>query len=67
MAVNKDMNIMEAVREYPVIADIFKKYNLGCIGCMVSAGETLGEGFSAHGLNADMLIDEINVLIAENK
>lgn len=32
---------------------------------MVASGESVGEGLEAHGLNADMLIDEMNKLIAE--
>ncbi|MGX6591311.1 hybrid cluster protein-associated redox disulfide domain-containing protein [Cetobacterium ceti] len=63
--VTKDMNILEAAQKYPVITTIFKKYGLGCIGCMVAAGETLGEGLEAHGLNADAVVAEINKLIEE--
>lgn len=63
--VTKDTNILEAVRQYPVIAQVFQRYGLGCIGCMVAAGETLGEGISSHGLNADAIIAEINELIKE--
>ncbi len=65
--VTKDMNILEAVQQFPVIVQIFQKYGLGCVGCMVAAGETLGEGISSHGLNADVLIEEMNKLIEENK
>ena len=61
--VTKDSNILEAARQYPVIGMIFRKYGLGCIGCMVASGETLGEGLAAHGLNADAVIAEINMLI----
>lgn len=65
--VTKDSNILEAARQYPVIGMVFRKYGLGCIGCMVASGETLGEGLTAHGLNADAVIAEINQLIAEQE
>ncbi|MGL5052750.1 MAG: DUF1858 domain-containing protein [Cetobacterium sp.] len=65
--VNKDMNILEAAQKYPVISMIFKRHGLGCIGCMVAAGETLGEGISAHGLDADALVEEMNALIKESE
>ena len=42
--VNKDMNIMEAVEKYPVIAQVLMRYGLGCVGCIISSAETLGEG-----------------------
>lgn len=65
--VDKDTNILVAVQNYPVIREVFAKYGLGCVGCMIAAGETLGEGISAHGLNADEVIAEINRVISEKK
>ncbi|MGL4534332.1 MAG: DUF1858 domain-containing protein [Fusobacteriaceae bacterium] len=61
--VTKDMNILEAVQKHPIITKVFQNYGLGCVGCMVAAGETLGEGISAHGLDAEKLIGEMNQLI----
>ncbi|MGL4652553.1 MAG: DUF1858 domain-containing protein [Cetobacterium sp.] len=65
--VTKDMNILEAAQKFPVISMVFKRHGLGCIGCMVAAGETLGEGISAHGLDADALVEEMNALIKESE
>ena len=65
--VTKDMNILEAVQNHPEIVQIFQKYGLGCVGCMVASGESLGDGISSHGLDADALIEEMNKLIEENK
>ncbi len=65
--ITRDTNILEAVQKYPVIAQVFQRYGLGCIGCMVASGETLGEGISAHGLNADIVISEINDIIKKQE
>ena len=65
--VTRETNILEAVQKYPVIAQVFQRYGLGCIGCMVASGETLGEGISAHGLDADAIIAEANELVAAQK
>lgn len=65
--VTKDMNILEAVQKYPVAVEVFQRYGLGCVGCMIASGETLGEGIAAHGLNVDAVLDEINALIKEGK
>ena len=65
--ITRDTNILEAVQKYPVIAQVFQRYGLGCIGCMVASGETLGEGVSAHGLNADIVISEINDIIKKQE
>lgn len=65
--ITKETNILEAAQKYPVIYQVFAKYGLGCIGCMVAAGETIGEGISAHGLNADVIVKEMNDLIAKEE
>ena len=41
--VTKEMNIMEAVEKYPIIAQVLMRYGLGCVGCIISNAETLGE------------------------
>lgn len=61
--VNKDMNIMEVVEKYPVIAQVLMRYGLGCVGCIISSAETLGEGIAAHGLNPDIIIEEVNMIL----
>ena len=65
--VTRETNILEAVQKYPVIAQVFQRYGLGCIGCMVASGETLGEGISAHGLNAYIVIAEINDILKKDE
>lgn len=65
--ITKDMNILEAVQKYPVLAEVFRKHGLGCVGCIIAAGETLGEGITAHGLDADAIIAEANELVAAQK
>ncbi|MDR2878559.1 MAG: DUF1858 domain-containing protein [Fusobacteriales bacterium] len=61
--VTKEMNIMEAVEKYPIIAQVLMRYGLGCVGCIISTAETLGEGITAHGLNADIIIEEVNMIL----
>jgi len=63
MKITRDTNILEAVQSHPEVAEVFAKYGLGCVGCMIASGESIGEGIDAHGLNADAIIAEINTLI----
>lgn len=65
--VTKDMNILEAVQNYPIAVEVFQKHGLGCVGCMIASGETLGEGIAVHGLNPDAIVAEINELIQQGK
>ena len=61
--VTKEMNIMEAVEKYPIIAQVLMRYGWGCVGCIISTAETLGEGIAAHGLNPDIIIEEVNMIL----
>lgn len=61
--ITKDTNILEAAQKYPEISQVFRSHGLGCMGCMMAAGETIGEGLAAHGLDVDTIINEINAII----
>ena len=61
--VTKDMNIMEAVENYPIIAQVLMRSGLGSVGCIMSRAETLGEGIAAHGLNPDIIVEEVNAIL----
>ena len=61
--ITADMNIIDAVEKYPIIAQVLMRYGLGCVGCIISTAETLGEGIAAHGLNPDIIIEEANMIL----
>lgn len=63
--ITKDTGIIDAVQEHPEIIEVFQEYGLGCIGCMATNFETIGEGAGAHGLDVDALIEDINKKISE--
>ncbi len=62
--IKKGMTIREIVENHPECSEIFEKYNLGCVRCIASSFETIEEGLSAHGLNVDDVINELNEVIA---
>ena len=65
--ITTDMNIMEAVENYPIIAQVLMRYGLGCVGCIISSAETLGEGIAAHGLNPDIIVEEVNAILEKQE
>ena len=65
--VTADMNIMEAVEKYPIIAQVLMRYGLGCVGCIISSAETLGEGIAANGLNPDIILEEVNMILEKQQ
>ena len=63
--ITKDIGIVEAVQTYPEVLEVLQENGLGCVGCMAAQFETLEQGATAHGLDADKLIEEINKRIAD--
>lgn len=61
--VKKDMFLGEIVQKYPKSAIVMMKYGLHCIGCHVSAYETLEQGCKAHGMTYEQIeemLKEVN-------
>ncbi|MBU1118128.1 DUF1858 domain-containing protein [Patescibacteria group bacterium] len=62
--ITKNILILEIAERYPSLVEILlNKYGFHCIGCSLSAIETLGEGAMAHGLNkkeTEEMVEELN-------
>ena len=65
MKISKDMSITEIIQVYPQTHEVFRKFNLGCIGCVAASFETLEDGLIAHGINVDEFLKEINSVVGE--
>lgn len=61
--VHKDMSIDEVIEKYPIVAHILMRYGLGCSGCIISTAETIAEGIELHGLDSDIILEEINMIL----
>jgi len=58
----KDMTFYQALQMDPRVAKVFSKYHLGCVGCMGAQNETLAQGATAHGLDVDDILRDLNAL-----
>ena len=59
MTISKKMNIIDIINEYPSAIEVLRKHGVHCVGCLMAHSESLEEGLSAHGLNVDEIIKEI--------
>ena len=59
---NKDMTFAQALQTHPEVAQVLRKYNLGCIGCMGAQNESLEQGCAAHGISVEDIVNDINAL-----
>ena len=57
--VNKDTTIGEVIPIDAGVIPILMGAGMHCVGCPSSAGETLEEAAMVHGIDGDMLVEEI--------
>lgn len=58
--ITKDSTIMEALEANPQSAQVFARYGMHCLGCLVASGETIEEAAIAHGIPIDDLLAALN-------
>ena len=64
VTVTKDMTIGEILNIDIAIAPILMQAGMHCIGCPSAQGESLEEAAMVHGLDAQVLEDQINDYLA---
>ncbi len=62
--ITKDMTFAQVMRMHPDVVKVLAKYNLGCIGCMGTQADSLEQGCSAHGLDVNEVVADLNALFA---
>ncbi|HTY20685.1 MAG TPA: DUF1858 domain-containing protein [Geobacteraceae bacterium] len=60
--ITKDMTFAQVMKMHRDVIKVLAGYNLGCIGCMGAQAESLEQGCSAHGLDTDDLLRDLNAL-----
>ncbi len=63
--INKDMTFHQVLQMSPKVAEVLGSFNLGCVGCMGAMKETLEQGATAHGLDVNDLLKELNLLFED--
>ena len=61
--ITKEMTFQEVLTKYPKTIEIFHKYGMYCIGCVLASQETIEQGAKAHGINIKKLIEDLNKAI----
>jgi hybrid cluster-associated redox disulfide protein len=64
--ITKEMSFIQAIQAHPKAGEVLAKYEMGCIGCMGAAGETIEQGAIAHGVDVNELIKELNNLFKKS-
>lgn len=65
MTVTKEMQIGQLLKADPNIAVILMRAGMHCIGCPSSQMESLEEAAMVHGMDVDVLVQQINDFLGE--
>ena len=63
MTLTKDMGIMEVVSNYPETVEVFINAGMGCLGCAAAHFENIEQGATAHGIDVDQLMENLNAVV----
>ena len=63
--VTKQMLIGELLQLDPNIAGVLMRAGMHCIGCPASQAESLAEAAMVHGMDVDVLVEQINDFLAQ--
>ncbi len=65
--ITKDMSFGEVLKKYPQTVEVFLKYGMHCVGCVVAMYETIEQGAKAHGIDVKKLLADLNKTAEKNK
>ena len=65
MVITKDMPIGQVVQKYPKTVEVFLRHGLMCFGCAIAQYENVEQGASAHGIEVEALIKDLNAAVPE--
>ncbi|MCP4544076.1 MAG: DUF1858 domain-containing protein [Chloroflexi bacterium] len=63
--IKKDMPIGDVVEKYPQTVEVFLRHGLMCFGCAVARFENLEQGATAHGIDVEALVKDLNTAVAQ--
>ena len=66
MVVTKDTIIGDVIKADPACAECFFMEGMFCVGCPASAGESIGEASLVHGIDADRLVERLNIFFGND-
>ena len=64
MAITKKTLIGEMLQQDIGIASVLMQAGMHCVGCPASQMESLEEACMVHGMNPDMVLEQINAYLA---
>jgi hybrid cluster-associated redox disulfide protein len=64
--INRKMSIEDVVKKHPETRLTFERHGLGCVGCQAALFESIEQGAEVHGIDVDILIEDLNKEIGQD-
>ncbi len=63
LTITGEMTIGDVLKKYPESLKVFLSHGLMCVGCAVARFENIRQGATAHGIDVDALIRDLNEIV----
>lgn len=57
--IQRETSISDLLRDYPQVIPVFLKHRMACVGCSMSAFETIESAASIYGIAPEVFFDEV--------
>ncbi len=64
-AITPEMSIGDVLRQHPGTMNVFFQHGLHCVGCAIARFEDIRAGAEAHGIDVDLLMEDLNQAVLE--
>jgi hybrid cluster-associated redox disulfide protein len=65
MEITGDEPIAQVLKAYPQTLRVFLSHGLMCVGCAVARFENIRDGATAHGIDVDALLKDLNAVVEQ--
>ena len=65
--ITAEMTIGEVLKKHPESLKVFLSHGLMCVGCAVARFENIRQGATAHGIDVDTLIKDLNEVAVQQE
>ncbi len=65
MAIQKNDVIGKVLDMHPELADVFTSHGMHCLSCPCARAESIEEACAVHGIDADELVEDLNIAVGE--
>jgi hybrid cluster-associated redox disulfide protein len=65
VTISADMPIGDVLKQYPETLHVFLSHGLMCVGCAIARFENIRQGATAHGIDVDALMKDLNAAVQQ--